>query len=49
MRGRRLVPFWLACVGLLASSLVTDAGLLHLKGLTELRWLGLGGTHVTDG
>ena len=27
---------------------VTDAGLVHLSGLTKLEWLGLGGTQITD-
>ncbi len=32
----------------LASAKVTDAGLEHLKGLTQLNWLGLHGTRVTE-
>jgi hypothetical protein len=33
----------------LSSTRVTDAGLEHLKGLTEIEWLFLPGTQVTDG
>ena len=32
----------------LSGTKVTDAGLVHLKGLTNLRWLDLGDTNVTD-
>jgi hypothetical protein len=32
----------------LDSTQVTDAGLEHLKGLTQLQTLWLGSTHVTD-
>jgi hypothetical protein len=32
----------------LDETLITDAGLAHLSGLTKLRSLSLGGTKVTD-
>ena len=32
----------------IASPSFTDAGIAHLKGLTALKWLDLGGTQVTD-
>jgi len=32
----------------LRGSGVTDAGLVHLKGLTDLEWLALDGRQVTD-
>ena len=32
----------------LTKTQVTDAGLVHRKGLTNLKWLELDGTHITD-
>ena len=33
---------------LLSHTQITDAGLVHLKGLTQLEWLDLERTQVTD-